>query len=188
MKGFALLRKNITTFVSRKGKRFLCCCFLALAICSAFFIASPHAFAAQAHATAPSCTYWAIDTESVLPVTGYTSSGKHVTYTWTLTIKSLRTCVTGAYTGKASDEVCLHEPAGIGWANIQLYNEWYTSGNYINESITYEPNTNNQGGTYCTYSGSWSVPSGSSAGVLGEAHFPDGTDACAPEYISTVER
>ncbi|WP_201378014.1 hypothetical protein [Ktedonobacter sp. SOSP1-85] len=109
--------------------------------------------AVSAHTHQPaSCTYWATDAETIQTINGYR---------WDVSLLSFRACGSGAYLGKVSDHDCVTVPPHQPF-DLLMWNQWYINGNYINEtSYRFYPPYNSASGPYCSYSGSFSVPSGS---------------------------
>ena len=166
-------------------------CLLALALlCLATFgtlstFTAPHA---RANTLVPnSCTYWATDTESAFNYTDTNPSHKRATYHWDISMLSFRACGTGQYLGKVSDHVCLTAPSASGWVGLDLFNVWYTNGNEIGFHENYFTiNYSQSSTTYCSYSGSWAVSSGSSATVIAYTQALDSTDPTGSHYVNDV--
>ncbi len=148
--------------------------FLCLATVSTFFtFTAPHV---QAQTLAPNtCSYWSTDVESSFPYVGKDLAGHPITYTWDLSIGSLRVCGSGQYEGRTADKICLTVPPRSGWPALNLYNQWYTDGYYISENNYNFPISQTQNTTRCQYSGSWLTPSGHQASIVGFAIAFDGS-------------
>lgn len=146
--------------------------------------------APRAQALAPRCSgsYWSTDVESTFPYVGKDLAGHPFTYYWDLSIGSLRVCGTGQYEGRTSDKICLTVPPGSGWLALNLYNQWYTDGKYINENNYNFPISQTQSTTRCQYSGSWITPSGHTASIVGFTIAFDGSYPTGRQYITDTPR
>jgi len=158
----------------RKMKISLIVLLLALATFSAFStLTAPHA---QARTNTPNtCSYWSNDVQSIYPLVGKDLAGHPITYTWNLSIGSLRVCGSGQYEGRTGDEICLTVPPHSGWQALNLYNQWYTDGSYINGNNYNFAISQTQSTTKCLFSGSWLTPSGHQASIVGFAIAYTGT-------------
>lgn len=147
---------------------------LCLATLSAFSLfTAPHA---QARTLTPNtCSYWSTDVQSIYPLVGKDLAGHPITYTWNLSIGSLRVCGSGQYEGWVADEICLTVPPRSGWPALNLYNEWYTDGHFINQNNYNFPISQTQSTTRCQFSGGWPVASGHQASIIAFNYAFDGS-------------